>query len=139
MKRVLIVEDDSKIGAALAVRLKNARYETLLAHDALSGVSTAVRSRPDLVLLDISMPAGSGFTVAERIQTLIPTATPSFFLPRAKRRHCARRQRDLAPWAILKSRTTQRRSWLRFVKPLATRRPATKNPLHHDECCRLCR
>ena len=85
MKRVLIVEDDPKIAAALAVRLKNARYETLLAQDALSGVSTAVKMRPDLVLLDISMPAGSGFTVAERIQTLIPTATPIIFLTASRK------------------------------------------------------
>src|SRR5882672_5314786 len=85
MKRVLIVEDDPKIASALTLRVKNAGYEVLLAQDAMAGVSTAVKLRPNLVLLDISMPAGSGFTVAERIQTLIPTSTPIIFLTGIKK------------------------------------------------------
>jgi DNA-binding NarL/FixJ family response regulator len=46
----------------------------------VSGLETALKIRPDLVLLDISLPAGNGFVVAERIQRLIPTATPMIFL-----------------------------------------------------------
>jgi len=85
MKRVLIVEDDSRIAAALALRLKHAHYEVLLAQDALAGVGSAVKLRPDLVLLDISMPAGNGFMVAERIQSLLPTAIPIIFLTASKK------------------------------------------------------
>jgi CheY-like chemotaxis protein len=40
---------------------------------------------PALVLLDISMPAGDGFSVAEQIQTLIPTPTPIIFLTASKK------------------------------------------------------
>lgn len=80
MKRILIVEDDQNISRALSIRLKNAGYEVSVAPDALTGVEFALKKLPDLVLLDISLPAGSGFTVAERIQSLIPTATPFIFL-----------------------------------------------------------
>jgi DNA-binding response OmpR family regulator len=79
-RKILIVEDDPKIALALAVRLKSAGYEATVAGDALTAVNTALRIRPDLVLLDLSLPAGHGFTVAERLQTLIPTPTPVIFL-----------------------------------------------------------
>lgn len=78
--RVLIVEDDRHIAKALAVRLRSAGLEVLMAGDALSGLDMAVRHQPDLVLLDIGLPAGSGLKVAERIQTLLPKLTPIIFL-----------------------------------------------------------
>jgi DNA-binding response OmpR family regulator len=78
--KVLIVEDDRHIAKALAVRLRAAGLEVLIAGDALSGLDMAVRQQPDLVLLDIGLPAGSGLKVAERIQTLLPKLTPIIFL-----------------------------------------------------------
>jgi len=58
-----VVEDDRKISLALAVRLKSSGYRVLAAYDAL-----AARHEPDLVILDITMPAGDGLDVAEKIQ-----------------------------------------------------------------------
>lgn len=80
LKRVLIVEDDRKIAMALAVRMKAAGYEATIAHDALSGVTTATQYRPDLMLLDIAMPAGDGFVVASRVRELLAGSTPVIFL-----------------------------------------------------------
>ena len=79
-KRILIVEDDEKVAAGLAVRMKAAGFQTTIAADAVAGVRSAVQGQPDLVLLDISLPAGNGFSVAERIQRSIPTPTPIIFL-----------------------------------------------------------
>ena len=84
-KRILIVEDDERIAKALAVRLTAAGYETRMAHDGLAGFRAAVVEKPDLVLLDISLAAGDGFTVAERIQHNIPTPIPMIFLTASKR------------------------------------------------------
>jgi DNA-binding response OmpR family regulator len=83
-KQVLIIEDDQKIAMALALRLKAAGYEATTTYDALTGLNAAVSNPPALVLLDISMPAGNGFSVAEQIQTLIPTPTPIIFLTASK-------------------------------------------------------
>jgi DNA-binding response OmpR family regulator len=83
-KRVLIVEDDQKIALGLALRMKAAGLEATVANDALSAVRSAVNGRPDLVLLDVSLPAGNGFSVAEGIQTNIPTPTPIIFLTASK-------------------------------------------------------
>jgi len=79
-KQILIIEDDRKIAMALALRLRSAGYGAMMAYDAMTGVNSAVKNRPDVVLLDISLPAGNGFMVAERIQTLVPTLTPIIFL-----------------------------------------------------------
>jgi DNA-binding response OmpR family regulator len=84
-KQVLIIEDDEKIAMTLALRLKSAGYGTTTAYDALTGLNAAINNPPALVLLDISMPAGDGFSVAERIQTLIPTPTPIIFLTASKK------------------------------------------------------
>jgi DNA-binding response OmpR family regulator len=68
--RILVVEDDKNIALALAVRLRAAGYDVVTAPDAVLAVSMALKHRPDLILLDILMPAGNGFLVAERIQDL---------------------------------------------------------------------
>jgi DNA-binding response OmpR family regulator len=94
-KRLLIIEDDQKISKALALRVKAAGYEVSLACDAVMGVNSAMKHKPDLVLLDISMPGGNGFAVAERIQTLAPTFTPIIFLTASKRNDFREKAREL--------------------------------------------
>jgi DNA-binding response OmpR family regulator len=84
-KQVLIIEDDQKIAMALALRLKAAGYGATTAYDALTGLKAAINNPPALVLLDISMPAGDGFSVAERIHSLIPAPTPIIFLTASKK------------------------------------------------------
>lgn len=84
MKKILVVEDDRKIALALATRLKAAGYEASMAYDALGGVSAAIKQKPDLVLLDMSMPGGDGLAVAKRIQTLVPGLTPIIFITASK-------------------------------------------------------
>jgi len=84
-KQVLIIEDDQNLAMALALRLKAAGYAATTTYDALTGLNAAVSDPPALVLLDISMPAGNGFSVAEQIKTLIPTPTPIIFLTASKK------------------------------------------------------
>jgi DNA-binding response OmpR family regulator len=84
MKKILIVEDDQTIAKALALRLKAAGYEVTVARDAITGVAAARDTQPDLALLDISIPAGNGFAVAEKIRELVVTATPIIFLTASK-------------------------------------------------------
>src|ERR1019366_8367416 len=78
--RILIVEDDRRISMALATRLVNAGQEVIQAFDAVSGVEKAVQHQPDLILMDIALPGGSGLMVAQRIQSVVPKPTPIIFL-----------------------------------------------------------
>lgn len=68
MKKILIVEDDKDISRALEVRLKSEGFEVVVAPDAVYGTMKAVSESPDLIILDISMPGGNGFDIAERIK-----------------------------------------------------------------------
>ena len=85
MKKILIVEDDKSIVMALTVRLRAAGYAVIVAFDAVMALGTALKHRPNLVLLDISMPGGNGFMVAERLQNSSLTAgVPMLFLTASK-------------------------------------------------------
>jgi CheY-like chemotaxis protein len=68
--KILIVDDDQDIRRLLGIRLKSAGYEAIFAGDAISAVNQARLERPDLILLDLSMPAGDGYLVMERLQAM---------------------------------------------------------------------
>src|ERR1035438_4902983 len=84
MKSILIIEDDRNIARTLAIRLKSAGYKVTAAHDAPTGLDTAIKNPPDLVLLDICLPVGNCSTLAERIQTLLPSPNPIIFITAGK-------------------------------------------------------
>jgi DNA-binding response OmpR family regulator len=69
-KKILIVDDDPDVLRGLHVRLKASSYETFLASDTLSGVAEARKIQPDLILLDLGLPAGGGFLVMERLSMM---------------------------------------------------------------------
>lgn len=73
MSKILIVEDDDLLRRAWARTLGAAQYEVCVAPDAISAVSTAVKEHPDLVLLDLGLPAGNGTVVLERLRNLPAT------------------------------------------------------------------
>jgi DNA-binding response OmpR family regulator len=67
-KKILIVDDERDIVQALTIRLKGAGYEVVSAFDGAQGVFVAHKETPDIILLDIRMPAGNGFSVIERLK-----------------------------------------------------------------------
>ena len=69
-KKILIVEDDPDVRKGMYVRLKANGYEVFLAADAPSSMIEARKHEPDLVILDLGLPAGDGFVVMERLKTL---------------------------------------------------------------------
>jgi DNA-binding response OmpR family regulator len=66
--KILIIDDDDNMRLALHMRLKAAGYATVFATDGLSATNVAVKEVPDLVLLDLGLPAGDGFIIMERFQ-----------------------------------------------------------------------
>jgi two-component system chemotaxis response regulator CheY len=85
-KKVLIVEDDKQISLALGVRLRASGYEVLQAFDGLQGFSQIMKHRPDVVVLDVSVPAGGGFSVAERMRDSVNLASiPIVFMTASKK------------------------------------------------------
>lgn len=68
--KVLIADDDKNLLNSLTIRLKAEGYEVISAEDSYFAVSHASKIRPDVMILDINMPAGDGFTVQQRIERL---------------------------------------------------------------------
>src|ERR1700683_2913011 len=67
-KKILIVDDDPDVRRGLQVRLKANHYETFFASDGISTISEARKHVPDLIILDLGLPAGDGFAVMGLLQ-----------------------------------------------------------------------
>ena len=64
MKKILIIEDDP-LSLELLVQLLIEKYEVLTAMDGRTGLESIKKDRPDLVLLDISLPFMDGYQVVK--------------------------------------------------------------------------
>ncbi len=63
MKKILIADDNRQIRLLVNVALRNGGYEIIEAEDGEDTLEKAVAQRPDLILLDVTMPKLDGFEV----------------------------------------------------------------------------
>jgi CheY-like chemotaxis protein len=68
MPRILLVEDNELNRDMLSRRLARKGYEVLLAVDGAEGVAVAAAERPDLVLMDMSLPVLNGWEATRRLK-----------------------------------------------------------------------
>lgn len=68
MKKVVLIEDDPKLCKALTLRLKHMNFDVVSVGDAVSAMDASLKQQPILILLDINLPGGNGFVVAERLR-----------------------------------------------------------------------
>jgi DNA-binding response OmpR family regulator len=68
MAKVLIADDSRFQGQLLASYLTPKGFEAIYALDALQAWTAALRSAPELILLDINMPGGTGIEVLKRLR-----------------------------------------------------------------------
>lgn len=66
--KVLIVEDEPQTRQWLQALFAHGGYDCVTATDGAMAVSTATREAPDLMVLDLGLPAGSGVFVLETIR-----------------------------------------------------------------------
>ena len=66
--KILIVDDDPDLRRALKIRLRANHYDTVQASDGYSAIAVAQKDQPNLIILDLGLPAGDGFVVLERLQ-----------------------------------------------------------------------
>ena len=67
-RRILLVEDEQSITAPLTEALGREGFDTSVAGSAAAALDLAKQVRPDLVLLDVMLPDGSGFDVARELR-----------------------------------------------------------------------
>ena len=73
-ERILIADDDEKFARAVSRHLQRVGYEVVHASDGFQLLQFAQRLQPDLLIVDVNMPAGGGITAIDRIRKL-PTMT----------------------------------------------------------------
>ena len=66
--KILIVDDDHDIRNLIAERLRSEGYETVYASDAMTAVTVARTERPEVIVLDLGLPGGTGLVVMERLK-----------------------------------------------------------------------
>jgi CheY-like chemotaxis protein len=103
MKTVLLIDDDNIFLLTIGVRLKSMGYTVYAAKDAVNAISAVRKNNPDVIVLDVSLPAGDGFMVAERLQKLISTAaTPIIFVTASENPGLRERAMKVGAVAFLK-------------------------------------
>jgi DNA-binding response OmpR family regulator len=80
--KVLCIEDDRETAALIAEELVDRGYDVTTAHDGREGLAAILRTMPNLVLSDVSMPAMSGFELLDSLVALSPrfSRMPFIFL-----------------------------------------------------------
>ncbi len=71
--KILIVDDDSDFVKRLSLDLHRANFTTSAAYDVDQGMRLAREESPDLIILDLLLPGGGGFTFYERLKGLVYT------------------------------------------------------------------
>jgi CheY-like chemotaxis protein len=71
-KKILIVEDDADVRLGYHVLLRANGYDTFFAPDSVAAISESNKHTPDLIILDLGLPAGDGFVVLDRLRGTLP-------------------------------------------------------------------
>src|SRR6266700_857593 len=66
--KILIIEDDANIAQLIRLYLEQANFTVLTASDGVAGLELHAREQPDLVILDLMLPALDGMEVCRRIR-----------------------------------------------------------------------
>src|SRR5437762_13577274 len=103
-QKVLVIEDDPVALADLQARLEANGYVVARAADAASAMTVVNRERPDLILLDLGLPAGDGFLVLERLRKIETLAAiPVLVVTRSEERRVGKSV-DLGGRRIIKQK-----------------------------------
>ena len=101
--RILIADDDLTLSRLLEHRLHERGYEVLVTQDSVQTWQAIQRQSPDLVVLDINMPGGSGLAVLRRLkQNLNSGAVPVIVITAAEDQNTLQQALTLRPDALLR-------------------------------------
>lgn len=131
-RKILIVDDERDIVKALTIRLQSKGYNTVVAFDGAQGVFMAHKEKPSLILLDIRMPAGDGFSVAEKLKESKRTSRiPIIFITGSPEKDAEEKARDLGARYFIK-KPYDAEELLDAVRRALENKPSTLRGLKND-------
>ena len=68
MSSILLIEDNRDYAATLRANLEREGYDVTIAPNGVEGLELAKRTAPDMIILDLMLPAMNGFTVLQRLR-----------------------------------------------------------------------
>ena len=72
-RKILVIDDEQDVQVALRAILERAGYRVSSARDGMQAQMMARQVSPDLIILDINMPGGGGYTAFERLRMMNTT------------------------------------------------------------------
>lgn len=69
-QKILLIDDSTTIRKSAEILLKLTGRDVVLAEDGMSGLSCAIKERPDLIFIDVMMPHLDGFHVCAAIRNI---------------------------------------------------------------------
>ena len=66
--KIMVVDDDPDLRQALSLRLQANHFETINVCDGYSAIALAQKEHPNLIILDLGLPAGDGFVVLKNLR-----------------------------------------------------------------------
>jgi DNA-binding response OmpR family regulator len=127
--KVLIVDDDPDLRRALKIRLRANHYDIVQASDGYSAIAVAHKEQPDLIILDLGLPAGDGFSVLQRLQESDPLANIPVIVLTARDPLYNRLNTRLAGAAAFIQKPADNRELLEMISAtLPNRRTKTTRP-----------
>jgi two-component system, OmpR family, phosphate regulon response regulator PhoB len=84
MSKLLIVDDESGVRSLIRMTLECPRYDIQEAENAKEALDVARLWKPDLILLDVMLPDGSGFEVCRELKADPDTAATNVVMLTAK-------------------------------------------------------
>ncbi|MBP6888626.1 MAG: response regulator transcription factor [Candidatus Pacebacteria bacterium] len=68
MRKIMIIEDDKSLQEIYKINFEVAGFDVVIEGDGLSGISSVVEKKPDIILLDIMMPNMDGFAFLKAVK-----------------------------------------------------------------------
>jgi len=78
--KILVVDDEAPIANVVAMKLRNAGLEVIVAMDGLEAYELAIAERPDFMITDLQMPGMSGIELCARLAAELEGGIPTILL-----------------------------------------------------------
>jgi len=78
--KILVADDEAPIANVVAMKLRNAGLEVIVAMDGLEAYELAIAERPDFMITDLQMPGMSGLELCARLAAELEGGIPTILL-----------------------------------------------------------